>query len=90
MELLISVFTFLLIFTTALSFDRQKVCKAICSLSKSRSVDLFSDISVHNIKLSKALYQECDIKLRLLSDVSDVEDFLVLFINKQTNMKETI
>ena len=87
MELLTTV-TFLLIFTMALSFDNQKICKAICSLSKSRNVDLFLDVLVHPIKLSKTLYQECDIKVRFLSDISDVEDFLVLFINQQTNKKE--
>ena len=90
MELLATALTFLLIFTMALSFDNQKICKAICSLSKSRNVDLFLDTLVHPIKLSKTLYQECGIKVRFLSNISDVEDFLVLSINQQNNEKETI
>ena len=90
MKLITSTFTFLLILPMTLSIDNEKVSKAVCSLSVSKSVDLLIESSVNSIKLSKTLFQDCGIKIRFLSELSGVDDFLISFITPQTNQKEKI
>ena len=65
------------------------ITKIICHFSMFNHADFLKG-ERSMIKISKTLSKECDIKVRFLSDISDVEDFLVLFINQQTNNKETI
>ena len=69
-------------------FDVQKVSKSICSLSRSNHVDIFKQELVDSIKLSKHLFQECNIRVRIVFDVGDdVKHDFILFASQQQDKK---
>ena len=82
----LAIFTLLLLSNVeyCLSFDTQNISKIICSLSKSSHVDIFNQELVDSIKLSKDLFQECNIRVRIVFDVSDnVKHDFILFASQQ-------
>ena len=69
-------------------FDVQNVSKFICSLSRSNHVDIFKQELVDSIKLSKYLFQECNIRVRIVFDVGDdVNHDFILFASQQQDKK---
>ena len=86
----LAIFTLLLLSNIGccLSFDAQNISKIICSLSKSSHVDIFKHELVDAIKLSKDLFQECNILVRIVFDVSDnVKHDFILFASQQQDKK---
>ena len=86
----LAIFTLLLLSNVGycLSFDAQNISKIICSLSKSSHVDIFKQELVDAIKLSKDLFQECNIRVRIVYDVSDnVKHDFILFASQQKDKK---
>ena len=86
----LAIFTLLLLSNVGycLSFDAQNISKIICSLSKSSHVDMFRQELVDSIKLSKDLFQECNIRVRIVYDVSDnVKHDFILFASQQKDKK---
>ena len=69
----LAIFTLLLLSNVGYcqSFDAQNISKIICSLSRSSHADIFKQELVDSIKLSKDLFQECNIRVRIVFDVSD-------------------
>ena len=69
-------------------FDVQNIGKIICSLSRSPHVDIFKQELVDSIKLSKHLFQECNIRVRIVFDVSvNVKHDFILFASQQQDKK---
>ena len=69
-------------------FDVQNVSKFICSLSRSNHVDIFKQELVDSIKLSKYLFQVCNIRVRIVFDVRDnVKHDFILFASQQQDKK---
>ena len=69
-------------------FDVQNISKFICSLSKSNHVDIFKQELVDSIKLSKYLFQECNIRVRIVFDVRDnLKHDFILFAPQQQDKK---
>ena len=69
-------------------FDVQNISKFICSLRKSNHVDIFKQELVDSIKLSKYLFQECNIRVRIVFDFSDnVKHDFILFATQQQDKK---
>ena len=86
----LAIFTLLLLSNVGycLSFDAQNISKIICSLSKSSHVDIFKQELVDAIKLSKDLFQECNIRVRIVFEVSDnVKHDFILFASQQQDKK---
>ena len=86
----LAIFTLLLLSNVGYcqSFDAQHISKIICSLSRSSHADIFKQELVDSIKLSKDLFQECNIRVRIAFDVSDngKHDF-ILFASQQQDKK---
>ena len=88
MELAIFTLLFLSNVGYCQSFDAQNISKIICSLSTSSHVDIFKQELVDSIKLSKDLFQECNIRVRIVFDVSDnVKRDFILFASQQQDKK---
>ena len=88
MELAIFTLLFLSNVGYCLSFDAQNISKVICSLSKSNHVDIFKQELVDTIKLSKYLFQGCNIRVRIVFNVSDkVKHDFILFASQQQDKK---
>ena len=69
-------------------FDVQNISKFICSLSRSNHADIFKQELVDSIKLSKYLFQECNIRVRIVFDVSEnVKHDFILFASQQQDKK---
>ena len=69
-------------------FDARNITKIICSLSKSSHADIFKQELVDSIKLSKDLFQECNIRVRIVFDVSNnVKHDFILFATQQQDKK---
>ena len=53
--------------------NENKISKVICSLSWSKDVEFMQGSLANPVKLSKNLFQGCDIRVRIVS--SDISDF---------------
>ena len=73
------------------SFNVQNISKIICSLSRSSHADIFNDKLVDSIKLSKYLFQQCNIRVRIVFDVrgNNMHDF-ILFASHQQDTKASL
>ena len=86
----LAIFTLLLLSNVGycISFDAQNISKIICSLSRSSHADIFKQELVDSIKLSKDLFQDCAIRVRIVFDVSDnVKHDFILFASQQQDKK---
>jgi hypothetical protein len=86
----LAIFTLLLLSNVGYcqSFDAENISKIICSLSKSSHVDIFKQELLDSIKLSKNLFQECNIRVRIVFHVSDnVKHEFILFASQQQDKK---
>ena len=89
----LAIFTLLLLSNVGYcqSFDAQNISKIICSLSRSSHADIFKQELVDSIKLSKDLFQECNIRVRIVFDArgNDKHDF-ILFASHQQDTKASL
>ena len=71
------------------SYNEQKISKIICSLKRSKHVDILKLVPMDSILLIKRLFEECDIKVKIVSENRNVEtvDF-ISFAYHQRNNKE--
>ena len=91
MELAIFTLLFLSNVGYCQSYDAQNISKIICSLSMSSHVDICKQKLVDSIKLSKDLFQECNIRVRIVFDTTDNDkhDF-ILFASHQQDAKVSL
>ena len=73
------------------SFSIQNISKIICSLSRSSHADIFNEELVNSIKLSKDLFHQCNIRVRIVFDAkgNDKHDF-ILFASHQQDTKVSL
>ena len=73
------------------SFSIQNISKIICSLSRSSHADIFNEELVNSIKLSKYLFHQCNIRVRIVFDArgNDKRDF-ILFASYQQDIKVSL
>ena len=73
------------------SFSIQNISKIICSLSRSSHADIFNEELVNSIKLSKDLFHQCNIRVRIVFDArgNDKHDF-ILFASYQQDKKVSL
>ena len=86
----LAIFTLLLLSNVGYcqSFDAQNISKIICSLSRSSHADIFKQELVDSIKLTKDLFQECNIRVRIVFDAGDnVKHDFILFAFQQQDEK---
>ena len=70
----------------------EKYSKVVCSLSKFKEVELLSGTLRNSIKLSRTLFQECNIKLRVVAaDTHGIwQKDMIIFANHKRALKETL
>ena len=70
----------------------EKYSKVVCSLSKFKEVELLAETLRESIKLSKDLFQECNIRLRIVTaDTQDIwQKDMIMFANHKRALKETL
>ena len=70
----------------------EKYSKVVCSLSKFKEVELLAETLRESIKLSKDLFQECNIRLRIVTaDTQDIwQKDMIMFANHERALKETL
>ena len=51
--------------------NEEKISKVICSISNLKDADIFKGVLTEPIKLSRKLLKECNIKLRILSEMKN-------------------
>ena len=73
------------------SINEEQISKVTCALSKFNYADIFKETSTNPIKLSKKLYQECYIKVKIVSNVGNIgKNQVILFANHERDNKETL
>ena len=89
MDLVLLTTLLLSIVNCCQSFNEQKISKIICSLRRSKHIDILKLGPMDSILLIKSLFQECDIHIRIVSENRNVEttDF-ISFAYHQSNNKE--
>ena len=86
----LAIFTLLLLSNVGYCqlFDVQNIGKIICSLSRTHHANIFKQELVDSIKLSKYLFQECNIRVRIVFDVREnVKHDFILFASQQQDEK---
>ena len=68
-----SILFFLFLFGSSHCNNEDKISKVICSLSWSKDAELMQGSLDNPVKLSKNLFKECHIRVRIVS--SDISDF---------------
>ena len=70
----------------------ERYSKVVCRLSKFKEVELLAGTLKETIKLSKNLFQECNIKLRMVTpDTLGIwQKNIILFANYERPLKETL
>ena len=73
------------------SFSVQNISKIVCSLSKSSHADIFNEELVDSIALSKDLFHQCNLRVRIVFDArgNDKHDF-ILFASHQQDTKVSL
>ena len=85
----IFTFTFVSVLSISQSLKHERISEIICLLSRSKNADLLNAASTNSNKLIKSLFQQCNIKVRVMSDVEDVKNDIISFTNPQKKNKET-
>ena len=82
----------LYIFPTCHLTKVENYSKVVCSLSKFKEVELLAGTFRDSIKLSKKLFQECNIKLRMVTpDTHGLwQKDMIIFANHKRPLKETL
>ena len=90
MDLVLLTTLLLSIVNCCQSFNEQRISKIVCSLRRSKHVDILKLGPMDSILLIKSLFQECDIKIRIVSEENrnvETTDF-ISFAYHQSNNKE--
>ena len=73
------------------SFSVQNISKIICSLSRSSHTDIFNEKLGDLIKLSKNLFQQCNIRVRNAFDVrGNIKYDFILFASHHKDTKASL
>ena len=54
-------------FHTSLTMNEEKISKIICNLSRFKEVEIIKGTLIIPVLLSKKLFQECNMKLRIIT-----------------------
>ena len=87
--ILLLIFVF---FRTSQAMQEEKVSKIVCTLSRFKEVDIIKGPQLKPIILSKKLFHECNIKLRIVTlDTEKIgQNDILLFANYGRDDKETL
>ena len=82
--------SFLFLLPIIHSVDEKNISKVICSLNRSKEVDILKGMFGNSLKLSKSLQKECNMKLRFVtSSVVEIgKKGIVSFASYEMNNKK--
>ena len=73
------------------SINEKKFSKIICTLRKFDHATILQESSIKLVNLSKNLFQECSIKVIIVSDVRNIgKNQVIFFANHERDNKETL
>ena len=73
------------------SIEDESISKVICYFSRFKNADIFKGTLIGEVKLSKELLRNCDIKIKVMSNVIDFDSSqLISFLHHGTNNKEPL
>ena len=73
------------------SIEYESISKVICYFSRFENADIFKGALVGEMKLSKELLRNCDIKIKVLSNVMDFDSSqLISFFHHGSKNKEPL
>ena len=71
--------------------SEQNISKVICLFSQFENADIFKGALLKPIKMSKELFRQCNIKVKIVYDMKAFESTeLISFAYKGSNNKETL
>ena len=82
--------TFLIVFlsliASSLSINENRIAKAICFFEM-RSADILSLERVRSINLSKKISKECNLKVKIITEAKENQNFFVAFANPKIDLR---
>ena len=82
--------TFLIVFlsllSSSLSINENRIAKAICFFEM-RSADILSFERIRSINLSKKISKECNLKVKIIIEAKENQNFFVAFANPKINFR---
>ena len=82
-------FIFVLLFRANHSIDIDKISKVICYFSRFHHAEIFkTDQSF--IHLSKSMFKECNIKVKIVQEASEIGNELIMFVQHGNDAKERL
>ena len=87
--ILLLIFVF---FRTIHAMKEEKVSKIVCALIRFKEIEIIKGPLIKPIVLSKKLFHECNIKLRIVTHdtVKIGHNDIILFANHERDDKETL
>ena len=71
--------------------SEQNISKVVCLFSRFENADVLKGALLKPVKLSKELFKQCNIKVKIVSDMKAFESTeLISFAYKGSNNKETL
>ena len=79
-------------FHTSQAMNEEKISKIICNLSRFKEVEIIKGTLTMPILLSKKLFKECNMKLRIMTPGTNYIEpkDIVLFASYGTDINETL
>ena len=77
---------FISLLSSRLSNNEIRIAKAICFF-ETRSADIFLLERIRSINLSKKISKECNLKVKIITEAKDNQNFFVAFANPKANLR---
>ena len=87
MKAFIFLISFVSIFLAINSLNMIGINKVICHFSKFHYAEILKGESAI-VNISKTLFKECDIKVKVVSDLKELKKDFILFTKHNSNEKE--
>ena len=82
-------FIFALLFRVNHSIDTDRISKVICYFSRFQHAEIFKTDQLF-IHLSKSLFQECNIKVKIVQEATGIGNDLIVFVQHGNDTKERL
>ena len=81
----------IILYSSCTCISEQNISKVVCLFSRFENADVFKGALLKPVKLSKELFKQCDIKVKIVSDMKVFESTaLISFAYKGSDNKETL
>ena len=79
------------LYSSCTCISEKNISKVVCLFSRFENADVFKGALLKPVKLSKELFKQCNIKVKIVSDMKMFESTaLISFAYKGSDNKETL